>query len=386
MHGTEVVIGVLTAADVAVGVARVVCVVAGAALVLVVGMAALRTVVVPRAEGVWLSRVVFVNLRKVFDRLAHEGRSYEDRDKIMSRYAPLALIFLPISWSILVVTGFTLMFWGAVAEDSWRTSFYLSGASFTTLGSFSQADVAAEVLSFVEAGIGLGLVALLISYLPSIYGAFQRRELQVTMLETLAGGPPSAIELIERHGSLDRLDAMNQLWGRWQEWFADVEETHTSQAALAFFRSPEPGRSWVTAAGTVLDAASLQLAVIDAPRDPQAALCVRAGFLCLRKIATLYGMPHPLDPAPDDPISITRREFDLACTRLHAAGVPLKADRDQAWRDFAGWRVNYDVVLRQLAGLTMAPWALWSGDRAVPYRVRVTPFGRLRRSKAPDDR
>jgi hypothetical protein len=377
MHVTAV----LTAAEVAEGIARVVAVTVGAVIVVATGLAALRTVVVPRAEPVWLSSIVFVNLRRVFDRLAHERRSYEDRDRVMSRYAPIALICLPITWSILVVIGFTLLFWGAVAEDSWRTAFYLSGASFTTLGSFSQDDVAAEVLSFVEAGIGLGLVALLISYLPSIYGAFQRRELAVTMLETRAGNPPSAIELFERHATLDRLDVVGDLWPKWEEWFADVEETHTSQAALTFFRSPEPGRSWVTAAGAVLDAASLQLAVVDGPRDPQAALCVRAGFLCLRRIATFYGIPHPTDPAPEDPISISRREFDLACVRLTAADVPLKADRDQAWRDFAGWRVNYDVVLVALAGLTMAPWALWSSDRAERYRVGVSWRGTRRRRR-----
>ena len=374
MHVTAVV----TAAEVAEGVARALAIVAGAVIVGATGLAALRTVVVPRAEPVWLSSMVFVNLRRVFDALAHERRSYEDRDRIMSRYAPIALICLPITWSILVVAGFTLMFWGAVAEDSWRTSFYLSGASFTTLGSFSQEDMAAEVLSFVEAGIGLGLVALLISYLPSIYGAFQRRELAVTMLETRAGNPPSAIELLERHATLDRLDVVGDLWPQWEEWFADVEETHTSQGALTFFRSPEPGRSWVTAAGAVLDAASLQLAVVDGPRDPQAALCIRAGFLCLRRIATFYGIPHPADPAPDEPISISRREFDLACVRLTAADVPLREDRDQAWRDFAGWRVNYDVVLVALAGLTMAPWALWSSDRAERYRVGVSWRGRRR--------
>ena len=378
---TSSVVAVVTAAEVVEGVARAACILGGAVLVVVVAFSALRTVVVPRAEVVWLSRVVFVTVRRVFDRLAHEGRTYEDRDRIMSRYAPVALICLPITWSVLVVAGFTLLFWGAVAEDSWETSFYLAGASFTTLGSFSQDDVAAEVLSFLAAGIGLGLVALLISYLPSIYGAFQRRELQVTMLETLAGSPPSAIELIERHGNLERIDAMQELWARWQEWFADIEETHTSQASLSFFRSPEPGRSWVTAAGTVLDAASLQLAVIDVPRDPQAALCVRAGYLCLRRIADLFGIQHPPDPAPDDTISITRREFDLALVRLQAAGVPLKADHDQAWQDFAGWRVNYDTVLVRLAGLTMAPWALWSGDRAEPYRVRIDLLGRLKAAR-----
>lgn len=369
-------VAVVTASEVAEGVSRVVSFTAGLVLVVVVLSAALRTVVVPRAEGVWLTRLIFVQLRKLFDRLAHEGRTYEVRDRIMSRYAPVALLCLPLAWSILVVAGFTLMFWGAVAEDSWRTSFYLAGASFTTLGSFSQADMAAEVLSFAAAGIGLGLVALMISYLPSIYGAFQRRELLITMLETKAGSPPSAVEMIERHANLGRLDAMSDLWVPWQEWFADVEETHTSQGALAFFRSPEPGRSWVTSAGTVLDAAALHLAAIDGPRDPQAALCVRAGFLCLRRISDFYGIQHPWDPAPDDPISVTRREFDLACERFESAGVPITADRDQAWRDFAGWRVNYDAVLVKLAGLTMAPWALWSGDRAVDYRVRLPLLGR----------
>ena len=59
------------------------------------------------------------------------------------------------------------------------------------------------------------------------------------------------------------------------------------------------------------------------------------------------------------------------------AGVPLRADLDQAWRDFAGWRVNYDQVLVTLAGIAMAPYAPWSSDRSVPHRVR-TMFGHRR--------
>ena len=53
------------------------------------------------------------------------------------------------------------------------------------------------------------------------------------------------------------------------------------------------------------------------------------------------------------------------CGKLEEAGVPLKADRDQAWRDFAGWRVNYDTVLLGLTVLTDAPQAPWSTDRAM---------------------
>jgi hypothetical protein len=67
---------------------------------------------------------------------------------------------------------------------------------------------------------------------------------------------------------------------------------------------------------------------------------------------------------PQDPISISRSEFDAVYDRLAAKGVPLKPDRDQAWLDFAGWRVNYDPVLLALADLTMAPPAPWSSDRS----------------------
>ena len=76
-------------------------------------------------------------------------------------------------------------------------------------------------------------------------------------------------------------------------------------------------------------------------------------------------MPFEHRPAPDDPISITRQEWDDAMDDLAASGVAIKADRDRAWRDFAGWRVNYDTVLLELAELTDAPYAMWSSDRGV---------------------
>ena len=41
----------------------------------------------------------------------------------------------------------------------------------------------------------------------------------------------------------------------------------------------------------------------------------------------------------------------------------LKSDRDECWRNFAGWRVNYDTPLVALAGLTDAPAVPWSSDR-----------------------
>jgi hypothetical protein len=125
----------------------------------------------------------------------------------------------------------------------------------------------------------------------------------------------------------------------------------------------------VTASGAVLDGASLRASTVDRPRSPDAELCIRAGYIALRRIADFFGVDHNPDPHwPEVSISIDRREFDQVCRELAEAGVPLKRDLEQAWRDFAGWRVNYDRVLLALAALTMAPYAPWSSDRSMIAR------------------
>ncbi|HEX9116006.1 MAG TPA: hypothetical protein VGA61_08055, partial [Anaerolineae bacterium] len=102
----------------------------------------------------------------------------------------------------------------------------------------------------------------------------------------------------------------------------------------------------------------------DVPHDPQADLCIRAGYLALRDIAGTFRISYDVNPQSDDPISISRQEFEEVLARLDAAGVPLKSDRPQAWRDYAGWRVNYDTVLLDLALLIQAPYAPWTSDRS----------------------
>jgi len=115
-------------------------------------------------------------------------------------------------------------------------------------------DVPTNVAAFVEAALGLGLLALLISYLPSIYSAFSRREALVGMLEVRAGLPPSPAELLTRYSRIGFLDKIDEdLFEHWETWFVEVEESHTSQPSLSFFRSPHPQRSWITASGCVLD-------------------------------------------------------------------------------------------------------------------------------------
>ena len=344
-------------------IARVVVFALGAALVLRTLLSAVRTFVVPRSIRDGISAAVFRGMRRLFDLRLKHTRSYEARDSVLALFAPISLLALPAVWLSLVLIGYMGIFW-ALGVAQWRTAFLVSGSSLFTLGFASVTGLLTTVLVFSEATIGLALLALLISYLPTMYAAFERREAAVTMLEVRAGSPPSAVEMITRYYRIAGLERIAEVWPAWEVWFADVGESHTSLAALSFFRSPHPRHSWVTAAGAVLDTAALVVSVVDVPHDPQADLCLRAGYLALRDIADFFRIRHNPRPAPGDPISISRAEFEAACDQLAAAGVPLKADRERAWSDFAGWRVNYDTVLLALARLTVAPRSPWTSDRA----------------------
>lgn len=348
-------------------IARVVIFLLGLALVAATLFSAIRSFVLPRSANDRMARILFLSLRFVFNKLMRPMRGYIQRDALMAYYAPIGLLLLPVFWLTLVLIGYTGMFW-AVDQVSWHDAFRVSGSSLFTLGFAVPASTISDFMVFSEALIGLGLIAILIAYLPTMYSAFSRREAAVTLLEVRAGSPPSAIEMFERFRRLHRLEELNEIWVTWEAWFSELEESHTSLAALAFFRSPRPHRHWVIAAGAVLDAASLAASTLDVPRDSHADLCIRAGYLALGHIAEYFKIPYNPHPRPTDPISVSRAEFDEACRRLAAANVPLKPDLDQAWRDFAGWRVNYDRVLIALAALTMAPEAPWSSDRLPKHR------------------
>jgi hypothetical protein len=350
----------------------------GAAIVVAVFLSAVSTVVVPRGVPVRLTRVVFLTMRRLFEVRARVARTYEDRDRAYALYAPLTLVTLPAVWLALVLAGYTAVFW-ALGSHPLREAFITSGSSLLTLGFASVHDMPSTVAAFTEAVFGLILLALLITYLPSMYGAFSRREVLVALVSVFAGSPPWAVPLLERFHRIDGLDRLEpQVWLPWTEWFVEVEETHTSLSALPYFRSPQPDRSWVTAAGVVLDAAALYSSALDVPRSPSAELCIRTGYISLRTIADLFSIPHDSEPAPDDPISIARDEFDAAYDRMAANGLPMRADREQAWRDFAGWRVNYDAVLIMLASMIRAPYAPWSSDRSATRAYRP-PMRRRRR-------
>lgn len=341
---------------------RIIAIIFGSLLVFFALLSAMKTLVIPRAMPDRITGITFQIIRWILNIPLRWAQTYQSRDRIMIYYAPIALLALLPIWLILVTLGYTGIFWGLGVSD-WYDAFLLSGSSLLTLGFAKASNFIQLILVYSEATIGLLLIALLIAYLPTMYAAFQRRETAVSLLEVRAGDPPSAVEMLLRFNRIHGLTRLNETWETWEKWFVDLQESHTSLAMLVFFRSPQPNHSWITAAGAVLDAAALTRSTLDLPHDIQADLCLRAGYLTLRHIADFFNVPYNPNPHAGDPISITRAEFDAAYDRLLSQDLPVKLSRDQAWRDFAGWRVNYDQVLLALAELTMAPQAPWSSDR-----------------------
>jgi len=335
----------------------------GVTIVIVTLFSAIKTFVLPRGAPDWLTRLVFNIVRWIFALILSRARTYTLRDRILAFFAPISLLLLVPVWLSLITIGYTGMFW-ALGVTSFSDAFRLSGSSILTLGSIAARTIPQSILMYTGAMIGLILVALLIAYLPTMYAAFARREILVNLLEVRAGSPPSALEMLLRFHRIHGLDRLAEQWQAWETWFSDIEESHTSLSALVFFRSPKPDHSWVTAAAAVLDAAALTLSCVDILNSPNAALCIRAGYLALRSIADFFNLPYDSDPHyPHTSISVSREDFDQTLAELAAAGLPLKPDPDQAWLDFAGWRVNYDAPLIGLAAITMAPDAPWTGSR-----------------------
>jgi hypothetical protein len=349
----------------------------GVGLLVLVFDSAVRTLVLPRGATPLVSRATFIGLRSVFNMMARVARSYDGRDSVMALYGPIGLLMLPAVWLVLVLAAFTAMF-HALGVKGFERAFEMSGSSLFTLGFVRPPDLPTNILAFMCAATGLALLSLLIAYLPTIYTAFSRREVRVAQLEVRAGQPPAGVNVLIRAQQMERFHLLDDFWRSWQEWFTELEETHTSMGALSFFRSPVGHRSWVTASGAVLDAASLRLAAVDLPFDPEAGICVRAGFFALRRVSDYFGITYDPDPQPGDAISITKDEFLEACDQLAAAGIPVRADRDAAWFDFTGWRVNYDVPLLALAGFVMVPYAPWSSDRSLRFQHSRLRPGRRR--------
>ena len=339
---------------------RIVTGLGGMVLVITTLSAAIRSFVLPRNEVVRLNVWVFMGIRTIFDAAAKLANSYERRDRIMAHYAPVALVALPVFWEALVSVGYTSIYW-AVGEGSLWKCYNLSSSYLLTLGTTKTNHGVEAALGYSEATLGLLLLTLLLSYLPTIYQAFSRREATVALLELRAGTPPTAAALLGWLNHDGSVQNDEQQWADWERWFIEIEESHTSLPILSFFRSPQPGRSWVTASGLILDTAALLFAAVDGPQPRQAQITFKAGCLALNRVYRFFddkAGTQPEDLLPDnekpDP---GRLEFDHACQLLADKGLKICEDRAAAWQQYRELRSRYAIPLQFLGRLLMAPGA-----------------------------
>ena len=235
-------------------------------------------------------------------------------------------------------------------------SLFTVGAAHTGGPQNSAIDIAAGAIWVI-------VVALQIAYLPALYGAFNRREGLVALLESRAGVPAWGPEVLMRHQMVGITDTLPEFYAAWEEWAADLAESHTTYPVLLLFRSPDPWFSWLVGLLAVLDGAAMHLAVAPSSASSQARLCLRMGFTAFNRIATTLGWDVDPDPSPEGPIALTYAEFADAVGALRDAGFPMERTAEEAWPDFVGWRVNYEQVAYRLADRVTAPPAPWSGPR-----------------------
>ena len=354
----------------------------GSALIGVALASLLSTIVVPRSRPSRFTSVVVRSVRALFLSLARRFPRYETRDHVLTLEGPATLVALLGSWLACLFVGYGLIFW-AIDRVAFADALRESGSSIFTLGFARVQGSGATTTAFLAAATGLGVIALEIAYLPTLYSAFNRRETLVTLLSSRAGSPAWGPELLWRHQGVDIVDSLPRLYADWEEWAADLVETHTTYPVLMLFRSPEPYRSWVIGLLTVLDAAALHLAVAPKTAPSEARLCLRMGFMSFQELAATLNLPFDPDPRPDARLGLSFEEFASAVAMLEDAGFPVERSAEEAWPDFRGWRVNYEQAACALADFVVAPPALWSGTRRHVAEAPIPP--RRPVDRRPDD-
>ena len=294
---------------------------------------AIKQTVLPGRKKVRLSRAVFRTTFRLFRLVIVRIPSEQTRDALLAFYAPMSVMLLPLTWVILLMLGFTMMFWG-VSEPSLGTALSLSGAAITTEGFLAPKGGAQITLYIIGGIIGLGIVGLLITFLPTVYSIYSQREEEVTRVAFRFGAPPSGVKVLAQSYRLGLAQELDEFWHTWEEWFTDMAETHLSNSDVIFYRSSQPGTSWITTAGAILDACALFSSTVDRQDVPWVHLCYQAGCRTLRDIATDVGIPLGSALASSAAIQVSRAEYDAACEQLRSAGVPLKADREESWHAF----------------------------------------------------
>src|ERR1700730_13821669 len=304
----------------------------GFILVFVVLRDAFETIVLPRrvAGRLRVSKVFYRVTWKPWAAVGRRMTPGERRESYLSTYGPISLLLLIALWGAILITGFAFLLWATGFDfASPITALYVSGWTFTTLGigDFAPRTDLSRFVTVLEAGMGFGFLAVVISYLPVLYQGFSRRETTISMLDEWAGSPPSAGDLLRRAIAADEVKALVPLMGTWEQWTAELLESHLSYQVLCYFRSQHENQSWVAALTAILDFSTLWQATQGHGKTWEARRLYAIGRHALGDLSQVLRAAPEFD-APD---RLSEAELGALHDALLAAGktVDLAAFRER---------------------------------------------------------
>jgi hypothetical protein len=310
-----------------------------------------------------LSRMFYISSWLLWSALARKIKSGNRRETYLSYFGPLSLILLLVIWATVLIFAFALMQWGWGSEFhapehqvTFVTDLYMSGTTFITLGlgDVTPIDDVARLFTIFEACTGFGFLALIIGYVPVIYQAFSRRELDIVLLDARAGTPPSASELLRRHFRDQSSEELLQFLHNWETWSAQILESHLSYPVLTYYRSQHERQSWLAALTTILDTCALLMVGLDKISAPT----IRFTFAIARHaavdLAQYFGTP-PMHPKTN---RLTSQEFVRLRESLAEVGLHLRQE-ENAEQHLADIRRMYEPFVYALADhllVNLPPW------------------------------
>jgi hypothetical protein len=333
---------------------KVVAVIIGIVCIVVVAFDAFETVVLPRrvVRRVRLAKIFYRVSWAAWSALGRKLRQGNRREYYLSYYGPLSLIILLVLWAALFICGFGLLAWGLSLpmHSPGKTLglggyLYMSGTTFVTLGlgDVTPLTGAGHFLTVLEAGTGLGFLALVVGYVPVIYQTFSRREINISLLDARSGTPPCGPELLIRHYNGHNPDELTQYLRDWERWCAELLESHLSYPVLAYYRSQHESQSWLSALTTLLDACSLILAGIEGiPSKPAKFI-----FAMARHTAVDLTQSFGIQPTKARR-KYTSDDFSRLCVDLAARGVVIR-DGEEAGQRLKELRLMYEPFVEALA-------------------------------------
>src|SRR5271154_453395 len=361
--------------------------VAGVMIVVVVLWEAFETVILPRRvrRRFRLAVLVYRTTWLPWRALAHRFRDAKSRETFLSFYGPLSILILFAVWAAAIIFGFALLYHSGAKQDSthptFETSLYLSGTTMFTLG---LGDViphtwAERFMVVCESGIGFGFLALVLSYLPVIYQAFSRREVNIVLLDARAGSPPTGGELLRRHAGPRGAEALEKLLYDWEHSSADILESHVSYPSVCYFRSQHTNESWLASLPAILDSCSFLLADVDTTASRQARLTFA---MCRRTVVDLAQLFNEA-PTSQQGNRLPPSELERLRVFLTKAGFQLRDD-EASHKKLTDLRAMYEPYLHALSRflyMEVPPWIL---AKEITDNWKTSAWGRIAGIAGPD--